>query len=83
MLSLILVEFPAPSTIMSTPKKIHIVSVIGSEEGVEHVAKFLPSDTELWIADIDASLNDKGYIVPGLGDAGDLAFGTKMDFSKK
>ncbi|CAM1360056.1 uracil phosphoribosyltransferase [Tenacibaculum xiamenense] len=61
-----------------TPKKIHIVSVIGSEEGVAHVKENFPKNTELWIAAIDKDLNDKGYIVPGLGDAGDLAFGAKM-----
>ncbi|WNW01070.1 uracil phosphoribosyltransferase [Tenacibaculum sp. HL-MS23] len=61
-----------------TPKKIEIVSVIGSAEGVAYIEEFFPEDTNLWIADIDAELNDKGYIVPGLGDAGDLAFGAKM-----
>ena len=61
-----------------TPKKIQIVSVIGSKEGVEYIAAFFPENTDLWIADIDETLNDKGYIVPGLGDAGDLAFGAKI-----
>lgn len=61
-----------------TPKKIQIVSVIGSTEGVEYIADFFPENTDLWIADIDETLNDKGYIVPGLGDAGDLAFGAKI-----
>ena len=61
-----------------TPKKIEIVSVIGSAAGLAYVEEFFPENTDLWIADIDAGLNDKGYIVPGLGDAGDLAFGTKM-----
>ncbi|PKH49786.1 uracil phosphoribosyltransferase [Tenacibaculum sp. Bg11-29] len=61
-----------------TPKEIKIVSVIGSTEGVEYITKFFPENTDLWIADIDNKLSDKGYIVPGLGDAGDLAFGTKM-----
>ncbi|WP_299345696.1 uracil phosphoribosyltransferase [uncultured Maritalea sp.] len=60
-----------------TPKKIQIVSVIGSTEGVEYIADFFPENTDLWIADIDEGLNDKGYIVPGLGDAGDLAYGVK------
>ena len=60
------------------PKKIHIVSVIGSLQGVEYINKFLPENTELWISAIDDKLNDKGYIVPGLGDAGDLAFGNKL-----
>jgi len=61
-----------------TPKKIHIVSVIGAKEGVDFVKNHFPENTDLWIADIDNFLNDKGYIVPGLGDAGDLSFGTKL-----
>ncbi|WBX73790.1 uracil phosphoribosyltransferase [Tenacibaculum pacificus] len=61
-----------------TPKEIQIVSVIGASEGVEYVANNFPENTSLWIADIDEGLNDKGYIIPGLGDAGDLAYGTKM-----
>ena len=61
-----------------TPKKIHIVSVIGSEEGLTYVKENFPENTELWIAAVDKDLNDKGYIIPGLGDAGDLAFGAKM-----
>ena len=61
-----------------TPKKIHIVSVIGSEEGVHFIKKHFPENTHLWIADIDLMLNDNGYIVPGLGDAGDLSYGIKL-----
>lgn len=61
-----------------TPREIKIVSVIGSTEGVAYVEKHLPGNTDLWIADIDEKLNDKGYIIPGLGDAGDLAFGAKL-----
>lgn len=61
-----------------TPKEIHLVSVIGSNDGVELIKNHFPENTHLWIADIDEKLNDKGYIIPGLGDAGDLAFGTKM-----
>ena len=61
-----------------TPKEIHIVSVIGAREGVTFVENNLPKNTKLWIADIDEHLNEKGYIVPGLGDAGDLAYGQKM-----
>ncbi len=60
------------------PKKIHIISVIGSLQGVEYIQKYLPENTELWISAIDDKLNDKGYIIPGLGDAGDLAFGNKL-----
>ena len=61
-----------------TPKKIHIVSVIGSEFGVKYISKYFQKKTELWIADIDPTLNEKGYIVPGLGDAGDLSYGIKL-----
>ena len=61
-----------------TPKQIHIVSVIGSQKGVAYVEKVFPENTHLWIAVIDDVLNDKGYIIPGLGDAGDLAFGSKL-----
>ena len=60
------------------PKQIHIISVIGSKEGVNYVEKIFPKDTHLWIATIDEKLNNKGYIIPGIGDAGDLAFGVKL-----
>ena len=59
-------------------KKIHIISVIGSEFGVNFIKNHFPKNTELWIADIDKILDEKGYIVPGLGDAGDLSYGTKL-----
>ena len=61
-----------------TPKQIHIVSVIGAQEGVNFIKDKFPKNTHLWIATIDEKLNSKGYIVPGLGDAGDLAYGTKL-----
>jgi len=61
-----------------TPKQIHIVAVIGAKQGIEYITKHLPENTHLWIATIDDELNNKGYIVPGLGDAGDLAFGSKL-----
>lgn len=61
-----------------TPKEIHLVSVIGAQEGVDFVSKTFGNDVKLWIAAIDDTLNDKGYIIPGLGDAGDLAFGNKL-----
>ncbi|NRB59536.1 MAG: uracil phosphoribosyltransferase [Winogradskyella sp.] len=60
------------------PKSVHLVSVIGAKTGVEFVSKAFDSDTHLWIATIDNELNEKGYIIPGLGDAGDLAFGNKL-----
>ncbi|MGB3606488.1 uracil phosphoribosyltransferase [Psychroserpens sp.] len=61
-----------------TPKKIHLVSIIGAQDGVDFVDDNFGKDTHLWIAAIDQTLSDKGYIVPGLGDAGDLAFGKKL-----
>lgn len=60
------------------PKQIHIISVIGSKNGVEYVSRIYPEQTQLWIATIDDSLSAKGYILPGLGDAGDLAYGEKL-----
>ena len=61
-----------------TPKEIHLVCVIGSKEGLAYIQNHFPEDTKLWIATVDEKLNNKGYIVPGLGDAGDLAFGEKL-----
>lgn len=58
--------------------EIHVVSVIGTTEGIEFIKNHFPKNTHLWIAAIDDKLNDKGYIIPGLGDAGDLAFGIKL-----
>jgi len=60
------------------PKDIHLVSVIGAKAGVNYIQKYFDKNTHLWIASIDEHLNDKSYIVPGLGDAGDLAFGEKL-----
>jgi uracil phosphoribosyltransferase len=61
-----------------TPAQIHIVVTIASQKGIEHVEKELGANIPIWCAAIDPILNDKSYIVPGLGDAGDLAFGSKM-----
>tara|TARA_B110000091_G_scaffold6638_1_gene6464 strand:- start:927 stop:1580 length:654 start_codon:yes stop_codon:yes gene_type:complete len=61
-----------------TPKELHIVAIIGSKEGIDFIQKNFPENTHLWIAAIDDELNSKGYIIPGLGDAGDLAFGKKL-----
>ena len=60
-----------------SPKKIHIVALIASKEGIEYVDKNLPENTTLWVGAIDDELTAQSYIVPGLGDAGDLAFGLK------
>ncbi|SDX97891.1 uracil phosphoribosyltransferase [Lutibacter oricola] len=61
-----------------SPKEIHLACVLGSTEGIEFIKNQFPESTVLWIATVDEELNDKGYIVPGLGDAGDLAFGKKL-----
>lgn len=61
-----------------TPRNVHLISVIGAKTGVEFVSEKFHKDTHLWIATIDDTLNENGYIVPGLGDAGDLAFGSKL-----
>jgi uracil phosphoribosyltransferase len=61
------------------PKHIHILSVIASAEGVNFVKKHMPANTTIWIAAIDEELTAQAYIVPGLGDAGDLAYGPKTE----
>jgi len=60
------------------PKEIHIVVAIASKQGIETVQAALGKDIPIWCGDIDETLNDHSYIIPGLGDAGDLAYGTKM-----
>lgn len=60
------------------PKHTHIVSIIASKEGLEYIKRHLPFDNlTIWVGAIDDELTVKSYIVPGLGDAGDLAFGSK------
>lgn len=60
-----------------TPAELHIVSIIASKQGVAYVQGALPH-AKLWMGDIDEEMNQKSYIIPGLGDAGDLAFGEKL-----
>lgn len=60
------------------PAEIHVVSIIASKQAVEHIAQVFPEDrTTIWCADIDPEIDEHSYIVPGLGDAGDLAYGEK------
>ena len=60
------------------PAHVHVVSVIATEQAVEHVKNTFPADkTTIWCAAIDPELNAHSYIVPGLGDAGDLCYGEK------
>lgn len=61
-----------------TPKEIHIAIVIAAPEGIAYLQECLPDNCHLWIATLDERLNDKNYIIPGLGDAGDLAYGSKL-----
>lgn len=60
------------------PLKIHLATVIASQQGVNYVKNCFPEDTTLWCGAIDPELNSHSYIVPGLGDAGDLAYGEKL-----
>lgn len=61
-----------------TPKEIHLACVVGAKPGIAYIKNHFPENTKLWIATVDEHLNEKGYIVPGLGDAGDLSFGIKL-----
>lgn len=60
-----------------TPKRLIVAGLIGSDEGLAYLQKELPQ-ADIFLADCDAELNEHAYIVPGLGDAGDLAFGEKL-----
>ncbi|TNF23975.1 MAG: uracil phosphoribosyltransferase [Bacteroidetes bacterium] len=59
------------------PKHVHIVAAIASRQGVEYCERHLPSNCTIWVAAMDEELTAQSYIVPGLGDAGDLAYGSK------
>jgi uracil phosphoribosyltransferase len=59
------------------PHHTHIVSALASVQGIEFVKKNLPQGISLWVGAVDEELTAQSYIVPGLGDAGDLAFGGK------
>jgi len=60
-----------------TPAKVHVASIIASKQAVELLKERMPENTTIWLAAVDDELDDHSYIIPGLGDAGDLAFGTK------
>lgn len=60
-----------------TPAKVHIASVIASRKAVDYLESVMPADATLWVGVIDDEINSHSYIVPGLGDAGDLAYGVK------
>lgn len=59
------------------PKHTHVVAGIASVQGVNHVLANMPQNVTIWCGDVDEELTSKSYIVPGLGDAGDLAYGSK------
>lgn len=62
-----------------TPARLHICCAIAAQEGIDHLVRVFPDDNvTLWVAAVDPELNDEAYIVPGLGDAGDLSFGPKL-----
>lgn len=61
------------------PSKIHIATIIASQQAVEYCKSIFPEDkTTIWAAAIDPAVNESSYIIPGLGDAGDLAYGEKI-----
>jgi uracil phosphoribosyltransferase len=59
------------------PARVIVVSLIASEQGVQYIQQHMPH-ADIFIADVDPSLDANSYIVPGLGDAGDLSFGEKL-----
>lgn len=63
-----------------TPAHVHMVAIIASQDGVDYIVENIKAENvTLWVGAIDPEMTPKSYIVPGLGDAGDLAFGEKVD----
>lgn len=63
-----------------TPAHVHLVSIIASQQGVDYILDAIKADNvTLWLGAVDEGMTPKSYIVPGLGDAGDLAYGEKID----
>ncbi len=63
-----------------TPSHVHLIAIIASKEGVDYIVENIKADNvTLWLGAVDPEMTPKSYIVPGLGDAGDLAFGEKVD----
>lgn len=60
------------------PAHVHIVSAVAAPEGIDYISKSLKTDFTIWTGALDKKLNNNSYIVPGLGDAGDLCFGPKL-----
>ena len=62
------------------PRHIHLVCLIASRQGIDYILKKLPNEkVTIWAGAIDPEMTHNSYIVPGLGDAGDLAYGAKID----
>jgi len=59
------------------PKHIHIASLVAAPEGIDYISQSLKSNHTIWVYSLDSNLDENAYIVPGLGDAGDLSFGEK------
>ena len=59
------------------PGDLHVVVVIASSEGLEFAQRNLPAGTVFWVGAVDSEMTNRKYIVPGLGDAGDLSYGAK------
>jgi uracil phosphoribosyltransferase len=64
--------------LIGKPSVIHIVSVIAAPEGIKLINENVKIPYKLWICSLDEYLNNQSYIIPGLGDAGDLCFGNKL-----
>ncbi|MCB0820183.1 MAG: uracil phosphoribosyltransferase [Bacteroidetes bacterium] len=60
------------------PRHVHVIGLIASQEGLNYVNSHFPDNTTVWLGAVDDELTAKSYIVPGLGDAGDLAYGKKL-----
>jgi uracil phosphoribosyltransferase len=60
-----------------TPVRTHVATAIGSTAGLSYLQENMPADTQFWLGALDKEMNHLSYIVPGLGDAGDLAYGVK------
>lgn len=63
---------------LGKPAKTYIIAAIASRQGIDYLQQSVGEELNLWCGDIDEKLDENGYIVPGLGDAGDLAFGEKL-----
>jgi len=59
------------------PEKVHIAAIVANTDGIRHVQRNLP-EVDIWVGAIDEEMTARSYIVPGLGDAGDLAYGEKL-----